>query len=74
MECRTVNKPNQAQEWVILGTETTPLCLSTVHFDLYIAKNLPLTSSSEPTLKSMELQPLMPEVNLAPKGLFYAMI
>lgn len=38
MECSTDNKPNQACEWVILGRESSPLCLRPVHFDIYIAK------------------------------------
>lgn len=38
VECSIDKKLNQACEWVILGRESSPLCLRPVHFDIYIAK------------------------------------
>lgn len=73
MECSTDNKPNQACEWVILGRESSPLCLRPVHFDIYIAKIFSWRQAVD--LSEVNgIAALMPEVNLAPKGLFYAMI
>lgn len=73
VECSTDRKPNQACEWVILGEKA-------VHYVLDLFISISTLQKFSPDVKQWTysevngIAALMPEVNLARKGLSYAMI